>query len=228
MGGGGAIDLVLHLKGGGFKAAVAWLCDNFPGHVGVQTPERPSEPGLQLPPAVPDSLARVRRYLCDQRGLPEGVLEPLIRVGSLYADNRGNAVFLLRDMVGCPVGAELRGTTAARWRGLAPGSKKDRGYFLAGPANSSSIVLCESAIDALSFLTLHPDTYCISTSRATPNPRWLPCLLAQGVQVHCAFDSDDVGDRHAIAMLRLHPTVKRLRPILHDWNDELRGIGVQR
>ena len=223
LGGGGAIDLVLHLRGGGFKAAVAWLRDNFPDANVAVTSQQPAEYGLHLPPVVPSNLPRVRRYLCGQRGLPPDILEPLITAGSLYADNRANAVFLLRDPAGCTVGAELRGTTAARWRGLAPGSKKNLGYFLVGPATATAIVLCESAIDALSFLTLHPAARCISTSGATPNPHWLPSLLAQSAQIYCAFDSDDVGDRHANAMMALYPAIQRLRPCKHDWNDELRG-----
>jgi len=84
---------------------------------------------------------------------------------------------------------------------------------------------CESAIDALSFLTLHPAAHCISTSGAASNPRWLPGLLAQSRQVFCAFDSDEVGDRHARTMLELYPAIQRLRPDQHDWNDQLRGCG---
>jgi len=84
------------------------------------------------------------------------------------------------------------------------------------------IVLCESAIDALSFLMLRPGTLCISTSGAAHNPRWLPHLLAQGRALYCAFDSDQAGDRHAATMLSLYPAIQRLRPRQHDWNDELR------
>jgi len=224
QGGGGAIDLVLHLKGSDFKAAVAWLSDNFPDASSTMTPQQPAESCLRLPPMVPDNLARVCRYLCLERGLPPDLLEPLIDAGSLYADNRANAVFLLRDATSLPVGAELRGTTTVRWRGLSSGSRKDLGYFSVGPATAAAIVLCESAIDALSFLTLHPAAHCISTSGATPNPRWLPRLLAKSKPIYCAFDADDAGDRHASAMLALYPAVKRLRPCQHDWNDELCGV----
>jgi hypothetical protein len=222
-GGGGAIDLVLHLRGGGFKDAVAWLRDNFPDASNTTTPQQSAESCLRLPTIVPDNLARVCRYLSEQRGLPPDLLEPLIDAGSLYADNRANAVFLLRDATSLPVGAELRGTTAMRWRGLSSGSRKDLGYFSVGPATAAAIVLCESAIDALSFLTLHPAAYCISTSGATPNPRWLPRLLAKSKQIYCAFDSDEAGDHYANAIIALYPAIKRLRPCKHDWNDELRG-----
>ena len=223
VGGGGAIDLVLHLRRNDFKAAVAWLADNFPGGASHRADDESPATGLRLPKEVPENLVRVRRYLCQERALLPALLEPLIHAGSLYADERGNVVFLLRDGAGRPVGAELRGTTALRWRGLAPGSRKDRGYFSAGPPAvvATPVILCESAIDALSFVTLHPAAHCISTSGVASNPLWLPALLAHSRQVFCAFDSDEVADRHARTMLKLHPTIQRLRPDQHDWNDEL-------
>ena len=221
VGGGGAIDLVLHLRGLDFKAAVAWLCEHFPCADNTPAPQRP-QPALRLPVAAKDKLAQVRHYLCRERGLLPAIFDPLIAAGTLYADSRGNAVFLLLDRSGRPAGAELRGTTPARWRGLAPGSRKDLGFFSAGPATAPAIVLCESAIDALSFLVLHPGSLCLSTSGATPNPCWLPHLLAQERAVFCGFDSDETGDRHAAALIRLYPAIQRLRPSQHDWNDELR------
>ena len=93
---------------------------------------------------------RVRRYLMEERKLPVMLLEPLAQAGTLYADVRANAVFLLLDAAAIPVGAELRGATPLAWRGMAPGSRKDRGFFWVSPATHRAIVLCESAIDALS------------------------------------------------------------------------------
>jgi DNA primase len=47
--------------------------------------------------------------------------------------------------------------------------------------------------------------------------------LNQGCEVYCGFDADPAGDDMARAMIALHPTVKRLRPPEHDWNDVLRA-----
>jgi hypothetical protein len=144
--------------------------------------------------------------------------------GRLYADHRGNAVFLLvAGKAQRPVGAELRGTGPQVWRGLAPGTRKDQGYFWIGAGGSSSIVLCESAIDAISCCQLHPHHICLSTSGVRANPPWLRGLLAAGYQIHCGFDADTPGDAAAARMIRLHPAVKRLRPRAHDWNDLLRS-----
>ena len=53
----------------------------------------------------------------------------------------------------------------------------------AGSLDRQVVVLCESAIDAISCLTLHPGYQCLSTAGARPDPRWLPPLLDQGCQI---------------------------------------------
>ena len=228
-GGGGAIDLVMHLAGVDFRTAVAWLEEHITAGslstastVGSKSaaPERPRT--LQLP--VPDGrmLGRVQQYLVGRRHLEPSIIEPLIHSGKLYADSRANAVFLLvAGRAQRPVGAELRGTGTRIWRGLAPGTRKDRGYFWIGVHGSREIVLCESAIDAMSCFQLHTQRICISTAGVRSNPPWLQTLLARGYELHCGFDADGPGDTAATLMMALHPAIKRLRPPAHDWNDAL-------
>lgn len=234
QGGGGAIDLVMHLAEVDFRTAVTWLQQHLAAsHRAVGEPathssgREPSVPEghcgrLRLP--VPDDrmLGRVCQYLTRRRYLHASLIEPLVRSGKSYADSRGNAVFLL--VVGKanrPVGAELRGTGPRVWRGMAPGTRKDLGYFWIGTKGSKEIVLCESAIDAISCFQMHPERICISTSGVRANPRWLSGLIAHGYEIHCGFDADGSGDTAATRMIALHPAVKRLRPPAHDWNDAL-------
>ncbi len=221
VGGGGAIDLVIHLHNLDFKAAVDWLGQHFGGQFPPPPPPPPSR--LSLPPRDPAMLWRVQRYLVAQRGIAPDLVESVIRSGSLYADARANAVFLLSGPDGAPVGAELRGTTPQAWRGLAPGSRKDLGFFSFPADPLRTVVLCESAIDALSCFALAPGRRCLSTAGARPNPPWLRELIAQTPEVLCGFDADATGDHMASAMIALHPSVKRLRPTHHDWNDVLRS-----
>lgn len=115
------------------------------------------------------------------------------------------------------------GATQTPWRGMAPGSRKDLGYFSVFAPKARMIILCESAIDALSCFALHPQCHCISTAGARPNPRWLPQLIRKGHEICCGFDADRTGDEMARGMIDLHPTVRRLRPPLHDWNDALKA-----
>jgi hypothetical protein len=223
QGGGGAIDLVMHLHHVGFGQAVQWLCQRFPGCLRSQPDQLASRASLSLPPPAPAKLWRVRRYLVRERGLPLALIEPLIQSGILYADHRANAVFLLLGKENQPVGAELRGTTVRPWRGLAPGSQKDLGFFSIPAEPLSAIILVESAIDAISCFALHPHHRCISTAGARPNPRWLVRSLDQGSPIYCGFDADLTGQNMARAMMALHPAVQRLRPPHHDWNDVLRA-----
>jgi hypothetical protein len=231
-GGGGAIDLVMHLAGMDCGEAVKWLEQHLGAYAAaasltVRSPgnvsTRASKPcPLRLP--VPDApkLERVRRYLMHQRCLAADLLDSLIAAEKVYADRRANAVFLL--VVGKanrPIGAELRGTGQRAWRGMAPGTRKDLGYFWVGAKGSGSIVLCESAIDAISCFQLRGDCICISTSGARAHPPWLGGLIDRGYNVWCGFDCDVPGEMAASEMIVRYPGIQRLRPPGHDWNDAL-------
>ncbi len=238
-GGGGAIDLVMHLAKFDFRQAVVWLeqyfgsseqrfrtshtlsnqrstTNTFPNTL------RATQAALSLPAADPSHLNRVHRYLTHRRCLPVSLLDPLIASGKLYADHRGNAVFLLvATKAQRPIGAELRGTGPQVWRGMAPGTDKNVGFFWVGDARSRTIVLCESAIDAISCCALFPEYLAISTSGARPIPRWLSGLIDRDYTILCGYDTDEAGERAAAAMITAYPSVNRMQPPAHDWNDAL-------
>ena len=269
-GGGGAIDLVMHLGGWDARQAIGWLWRHLGHHVAHPNPSTDARadadsasspafmsgsasssrhstlPGcrsvgeptrhasgrrLHLPKACPANLPRVRCYLIRQRGLSPGIVASLIDQRKLYADARGNAVFLM--VAGKPnrsIGAELRGTGRRVWRGLAPGTRKDVGYFWIGKPGSKQIVLCESAIDAISCFQLHTQLddlrlqsgcICVSTAGVRADPPWLRPLLACGYEICCGFDADEPGDTVSHQMITRHPSIQRLRPSRHDWNDLL-------
>ena len=138
-GGGGAIDLVIHLHGLRFQEAVQWLHLRFPEAVSAEPTDAAEKPALALPPPDPSKLWRVRRYLVQERRLPYPLVDSLIQSGHLYADGRANAVFLLLGKENKPVGAELRGTTVTplAW----PGSRlSKRPWLFCHPQRSS---LCD-------------------------------------------------------------------------------------
>jgi hypothetical protein len=220
-GGGGAIDLVMHLHELGFGQALEWLENHF-GTAAIVAMPTPPRPPFSLPTSCPENLERVRRYLIEERHLPPGLLEPLIHSGNVFGDARANAVFVLRGKLGQPVGAELRGTSAGAWRGMAPGSRKDHGFFAIPATSMDNIVLCESAIDAISCHALHPQYRCLSTAGARPNPSWLAELVDPAYQIYCGFDLDETGETMAHSMMALYPSIQRLRPSRTDWNDVLR------
>jgi hypothetical protein len=232
-GGGGAIDLVMHLAGVDYGTALRWLetyaSAGLPAASQVAVDPAGGKPATarrpdawRLPLPDPRRLARVRQYLTRRRGLCSSLLEALWEAGKLYADGHANAVFVLvAGKAQRPVGAELRGTGPRAWRGMASGSNKDQGYFWIGTRAAREIVLCESAIDAISCFQIHPQRICISTSGVRANPCWLSVLIAHGYTILCGYDADQPGDTAAARMIALHPTVRRLRPSAHDWNDVL-------
>ena len=225
VGGGGAIDLIIHLKAYDFKTAVSWLSETFsPGTPLISNnPKAAQKSALRLPKRDDHKLPRITNYLRYDRLVPAELINSLINSGKLYADTRANAVFLLLGKEKRIVGAELRGTSKKRWLAMAPGSRKDLGCFYVKRSNTKKMLLCESAIDALSCLALNPDVITLSTSGVTANPAWLTTFINKGFDIYCAFDADETGDAFANKMTSLYPTVKRLRPIKHDWNDVLKS-----
>lgn len=227
-GGGGAIDLLMHLYQCNFKNALCWLSQNLSNalppplsHLQSTTRHR-----LILPQRDDHHLPQVISYLNISRHIPFAIIQNLIASKALYADQNANAVFLLLGKEKQIKGAELRGTSQLRWLGMAKGSRKDIGCFYVKNPNPHKMILCESAIDALSFFSMNPHWLCVSTSGANPNPAWLPLFIAKGFEIHCGFDSDHTGDTLADKMISRYPSIKRLRPIQHDWNDQLRSLPI--
>lgn len=224
-GGGGAIDLSIHLFDLDFKASVTWLEQRFsivsqPIKLLSSENKRP----FYVPPRENSKLAQVIRYLHEDRCIPLDLLNKLILEGTLYGDRKGNAVFLLLGKGRKIVGAELRGTSHHRWLGMAKGSRKDLGAFYVNSPNPKMAVICESAIDAISLFAMLNDGLAISTAGAISNPMWLTEFLAKrNYEVFCGFDSDEAGDYFADRMIHMHPRIRRLRPHQHDWNEVLKS-----
>jgi len=241
IGGGGAIDLVMHLGRMDVRAAVAWLEERFGTHSAPaaspstalartlpasRTARSPTPRTLHLPAPDRSQLKRVCCYLTEQRRLSSHIIEPLIESGIIYADRRANVVGVM--VAGKPhraIGAELRGTGPRVWRGLAKGTRKDAGYFWVGDASSTEIILCESAIDAISCYQIHAaqevTTICISTAGVRSQLPWLGPLIKRGYTIHCGFDNDTAGNQAGHTLLQNYPSLKRLIPSAHDWNDIL-------
>jgi len=242
-GGGGAIDLVMMLQGVKFDEAVAWLGGNLPGEVvareaskhAAEAARSRAEQVLARRPLVmpkPDAWALagpVRRYLHEVRGLSLELIDRLIRQGRIYADRLRNAVFVMGSPER-PEGAELRGTGEVPFRGCCAGTTRDGEGFTVTHGRGETLVLVESAIDALSFYELHapkgwggPGGF---TVRSTAGVRsQAPYITAppSGRSLVVAFDADEAGDQHAAAIISRIPGAVRLRPTHgKDWNDELK------
>ena len=232
-GGGGAIDLVMHARGCGFRAAVDFL--DALALPAVALPPAPGgrRPPPRLPAPAPRNWAQVRGFLVRVRGLHPDLVDTCFRSGRLYADARRNAVFPCRDRHGRIAGAELVGTgtlpEGSAFKAMAPGSRKDWGGFwiATGPAPLAACLLVESALDALAASLLPapglPARTLIASTAGVA--RRLPAWLADfsGPQLLCGYDADAAGDRAARDLCARCPGMRRLRPVgAKDWNDLVR------
>ena len=169
-GGGGAIDLAMHLMDCDFKTALRWLDANFAGPVAVVEKQRSNAKAFQSPPRCDANLPRIKQYLCLRRRIAPHAVNALLKSGRLYADRRSNAVFPMLAKNAEIVGAALLGTGSAKWRGAAPGSRKSLGAFIVNSRKRKKMVVCESAVDAISVFLVHPWCVAVSTSGVSADP----------------------------------------------------------
>jgi len=236
---GTIIDFVAHRKGlnlGGIRKELrAWA--------GVPPSSLPFLPELV---AIPKNRGKVQEryatmkvtrrhpYLEEERGIPALVLQHWRFEGRIKIDDHGAAVFPHFDSEGlCGYEVKNRGG----FTGFAPGGTK--GLWLSKTSLADRcLVICESAIDALSFAVLFPDGQARYASiGGKPNSiqpdliRAQVKLLPQGSGVIAAMDSDDAGN-HLAEVVR-QAVEGATRPDVafrhheprgfKDWNDQLRG-----
>jgi hypothetical protein len=151
--------------------------------------------------------------------------------GTWLEDERGNAVFPHRD----PTGANSVGGWEKKnngFTGFSPNGEKTI-WISRAKRGDTTLVIAESAIDALSYHQLHPDerTRYVSTGGAfgPKGEGLLRRVLARmpaGSTCVIATDRDRDGDKYAtqITPLAVHRHVVRrdASPVGKDWNDCLK------
>jgi len=212
-GGGGAIDLALHARGGGFADAISFLETLAPPQ-SIQQAE----------------WLAVHSYLHHRRSIDAEVIEKCRIAGTIKADSKYNARFAMRNCAGDIIGSEIVGTCASkRFRGLSKGASKQAGGFWittgqsTDPKKCTSAMLVESAIDALSVVSLKmPDTPQLIVSTAGilyTLPNWLAELNLE--LIVCGYDADAPAQL-AAEQLKTDSRVVRLEPKdAKDWNEML-------
>jgi hypothetical protein len=217
-GGGGAIDMAMHLMQTDFKTALYWLKNNCSKRV---LSNHKAKKTLRLPQPYPNNLPKVVAYLYKKRAIHENLIYELINKKKLYADKYANAVFVLSGKNNIPQGAQIRATSNSKWLAMAPGSNKDLGYFYIKAKHTNNMVICESAIDAISYFQMNPHCLAVSTAGAIPNPKWLKYFVNSNFDISCGYDADYTGDTMAQKMIDIYPSIKRIRPEKKDWNQVL-------
>jgi len=199
----------------------------------VQTPK-------YQPAAVKEALAAmspvsdgVHEYLNRTRKLPPALLKKPQLAGRILTDAHQNAVFPHSGADGV-CGAEIKNDNFV---GQLPGSEKGLWYSLPDPADDR-LVICESAIDALSYAAIHgiTKTRLLSTAGSL-NPQQ-PELLCRAIskltagQVVIATDNDEGGDLLAEVIRTAFGAANNPQVCLQedrpqgrgqDWNDQYRS-----
>ncbi|BDA75893.1 plasmid recombinant protein (plasmid) [Calothrix sp. PCC 7716] len=244
-GGGGAIDLVMHVGDYSFKQAVAFLNDRFDEekmlasvthHARASAQDiAKSESVLPFEPVIDSkNWDKVKKYLTQERGLHPRLVETFHEQGLIHADNNQNAVFSMRNLNGELEGAFLRGTVGENntFMGYAKGTKRDKCwfYFQSGSQSISDVeqaVLCKSPIDALSIAQLEveagaKDKKVPTIYMTADNAESLPIEFLQSIPtVLCAFGNDNARDSLASTTRTLLPNAQQIKPSAIDWNLEL-------
>lgn len=171
-------------------------------------------------------------YLENERALPASLLASDRFAGRVRIDNRGNAVFPHFDDEGLS-GYELKNTG---FTGFSAGGTKALWQSHAR-LDDARLVICESAIDALSHAVLFADDrarYASIGGRPSPQQaelvRKLAASMPRDSEVVSAMDADEGGAilagivKKAVALTgRLDLTFTLQEPFgFKDWNDQLR------
>jgi hypothetical protein len=222
-GGGGAIDLTMHVKNLSFMGACSFL-GGVSGELPTATPnttKTPKETTTKPPEADNSHLPAVMAYLTDLRGLNADLVRWCFEKGLIYADSRRNCVFRYGT-----IGAELRGTGAIQWRGVY--GVIEQGFIL--PARAAvGVAVLESAIDALSYRQLHREIITVSiagNSNHKATNHAVSLAKSKNLPIISAFDSDQGGDiantilseygaKLGVNVIQDRPTTAK------DWNEAL-------
>jgi len=249
---GSIIDFIQHRRGlslGEIRRELRpWIGSGFGGTVA-----RPAL-NLYVPEVVPVSRDRAgviralvamrpvesHRYLEEERAIPRELLANPRFAGRILVDARSNVVFPHADRDG-PCGFEIKNRN---FTGFAPGGEKGL-WISVVKRTDTTLVLAESAIDALSYAALHPDEHARYTSFGGAMNPSQPALiraaierLSSGAIVRIATDNDEEGADFAATIEDLAAETGRddlaVEPSLpvdvKDWNDVLRhsrrSVGV--
>jgi hypothetical protein len=219
IGGGGAIDLAMHLYRCNYAQALNVL--NMSNVTATQRQPMPVKAYQQPPKIAPENLPTVINYLTTKRGINRVIVDWCINRGMIYADYHKNCVF--RYGAGA---CEMRGTGAVQWR-------SSRGEFKTGffvPAREAlGVALCESTIDALSYRQLHP-RHCVMSLGGNSNAHIMQSALdyaiKQRIELISAFDNDKGGAVADTALIELARrsgvyVVQKRSTLGKDWNEHL-------
>ena len=246
IGGRTALDYLTQVRGLDFTEAVGLILRESPVSFPAQSRSPPGQAApktLVLPEGNDNNNRRVFAYLCS-RGIDPEIINHCIKHGQLYEEREHhNAVFVGFDG-DKPMCASMRSTLSdSTFLRDAEGSDKRFSFSFASD-NNGALVVTESAIDLLSYLTLikqnRHDWRMVNGVSLTGiyKPREdtpiVPVALAQYLKDHpqirriaLCLDSDEAGRKAAQGIITALPKLEVMyRPPTNgkDYNDMLTAI----
>jgi len=234
IGGGGAIDLTMHLGAIDYKSAVALLSGEFGRDAAlsaalakthdeameaVQSEAQSKIPARSLDPS---HMAAVRAYLINERAISSHVVDMLIESGKIFAVAVGkyiNAAFRLGND---GVGVELRGIS-----GTYHGVRGKKQMFSITMKGATKSVFVESAIEAMSYYTLareRGERVRVISTTGSSSERLKTAVQQEmdaGRTVVLAFNADDKGPNKTL-INDDRVCIEKPPHGVNDWNDWLR------
>lgn len=231
-GGGGAIDLVMHINDCDYANALAWLRDTYnPAaavSAAVEAARIKAQADVQKAPAAPfrapqhveANWPRVREYLVSVRALAGALVDKLRSAGWLGADARNNAYFVKQDGNKL-TSIELKGTGQSLFTGSR--GRSSEGVFVV-EGGTEKLAVCEAPIDAISYVQLHPQATAIATGGTGKWAAAVNYLVKHRDRfkaVVCASDNDEGGVEMASNLGLDHEPPPNG---LGDWNDAVKAL----
>lgn len=167
----------------------------------------------------------VRKYLIEERGIAEEIVDQMISERKIYEDRQHhNVIFVGYDTSGNIRYAGIRGTQE-KYRGEAAGSEKAYGFGHTG--DDDTLFVFEAPIDLLSFLTAIGEGWqshnYISLGSVSENAMVQFLADHKNIRrVYLCLDSDSAGNFACEKLLHKIPEDKnviRLKPAMKDWNE---------
>lgn len=240
----GPIDLVSHLQGCSFREAVLWIvkssnptsavlpASNFSAKMKNEIQSLSYEEAReQYAPRDDSRWKEARSYLIDQRCLNGPIVDELFKRGNIYATKKGGIAFLHRNLEGVEVGSSIRAIQHDSAFRQSIGTKTEGWFSLGNLKDAKTIVVAESAIDALSFATLYPlepETAVTGISGAYSPLPLLRHAWKNRAKIVAAYDNDAVGlkakDQLRIdweKISRSNGEFEEKISALKDWNEDL-------
>ena len=152
--GGGPIQFLMELEGLTWVDAVKDILGiDYDALAIVEKPLEKIEENIEFVlPEKNDTYKHIFAYLIKTRKIDYEIVQEFVKEKKIYEDDRRNIVFVGYDEEGTAKFASLRGTGSKRFRYDIGGS--DKGYPFSKVGTDNTLLVFESAIDLMSYMTL--------------------------------------------------------------------------